>query len=438
MTNRLMLILGTVPPLVLLFVYMLSYLRRVVAVNEVHVVQRRGRTLSYGKEMPGGNVYYAWPSWFPVLGVNALVLPVSIFDLDLPDYEAYDMGRLPLVVHIKAFFRIKDSNTAAQRIPDFKELSDQLEAVVQGSVRSVLAGHDIHDIMHQRSQLEEAMTKEVAEQLPYWGVESVKSIELMDIRDAEGSLVIHNIMMKRRSEIEMESRVEIAKNGKIAQQSEIEAEREIELQKQQATQAVGIRQAQAAREIQLATQEAAQVVKVAERQTKEKELDIARTQAFREAEIDKEQALIRADKSKQVTVLAAQAQLESERLHAAGVQALGMAKAESEKALLLAPVEAQTRLAKEIGANVGYQSYLTTIKKVEATMAIGIEQAKALDKADIKIIVNSGAPAEGVSKVMDLFSSKGGTEIGAMFEALKNTPVGKDLLAKFVGSAEAE
>ena len=57
--------------------------RRVVETNEVHIVQSSKATKSYGKDTPNGNTYYEWPSWFPVIGVTKIVLPVSVFDLEL-------------------------------------------------------------------------------------------------------------------------------------------------------------------------------------------------------------------------------------------------------------------------------------------------------------------------------------------------------------------
>jgi flotillin len=36
--------------------------RRVVATNQVHIVQSRRKTTSYGKDQTSGNVYYAWPA----------------------------------------------------------------------------------------------------------------------------------------------------------------------------------------------------------------------------------------------------------------------------------------------------------------------------------------------------------------------------------------
>ena len=173
-------------------------LRRVVATNEVHIVQSAKLTKSYGKDTDHGNSYYEWPSWLPILGVSKIMLPVSVFDLDLNAYEAYDKGRLPFVVDVKSFFRITDSNVAAQRVASFQELKDQLHAIVQGAVRTILASSDIEAIMQGRSVYGEQFTKEVSDQLANWGVNTVKNIELMDIRDSKDSFVIQNIMSVNR------------------------------------------------------------------------------------------------------------------------------------------------------------------------------------------------------------------------------------------------
>jgi flotillin len=115
---------------------------------------------------------------------------------------------------------------------------------------------------------------------------------------------------------------------------------------------------------------------------------------------------------------------------------IGQAKAESEKLLQLAPVEAQIVLAKEIGENEGYQKYLITIRQVEASQSVGLAQAGALEKADVKVIANTGAGQDagsGLSSIGDLFSSKGGLGLGAALEALSNTDAGKAILNKMTG-----
>ena len=72
----------------MLFFWVLG-LRRVVPVNEVHIVQTRKNTVSYGKGFDS-NTYYEWPSRIPMIGLMRVTLPVSNFAIDLPDYAAYD------------------------------------------------------------------------------------------------------------------------------------------------------------------------------------------------------------------------------------------------------------------------------------------------------------------------------------------------------------
>ena len=51
-------------------VFLAICFRRVVATNEVHIVQSAKRTTSYGKDTTNGNTYYQWPSWIPQLVVR--------------------------------------------------------------------------------------------------------------------------------------------------------------------------------------------------------------------------------------------------------------------------------------------------------------------------------------------------------------------------------
>lgn len=415
------------------------FLRRVVPSNEVHIIQTAKSTTSYGKDTGNGNTYYEWPSWMPILGLTKVVLPTSVFDLDLKDYEAYDKGRLPFRVDVKAFFRITDSNMSAQRVASFEELNNQLTAIVQGAVRTVLASNEIEEIMQGRSKFGDEFTNEVKEQLSNWGVSTVKNIELMDIRDAQSSNVIANIMAKKKSFIEMQSRTEVANNKRTAEMAEIDASREVSLQKQDAEQKVGLRTVETKRQVELAAEAAAQTIKEQQRTTKEREMAVLQVEHIKKAEINKSVNVINAEQAKLTAVLNAEAQLETQKRQAEGLLELkrresegialeGKAKADAQTALELAPVQAQITLAREIGANQSYQSYLISIRKLEADQAVGMEQAKALASADIKVIANTGEPAKGLENVMDIFSSKGGTQLGAMVEGFVNTPTGQKVV----------
>jgi flotillin len=418
-------------------------LRRVVSTNEVHIIQSSSRTVSYGKDQDAGNTYYQWPSWIPRIGINVIILPVSVFSLRLRDYEAYDSGRLPFVLDLEAFFRIENSNIAAQRVANVNELNSQLTSILQGAARTILASKTIEEIMQGRAEFGDAFTKEVNEQLKAWGVTTVKNIELMDIRDSAGSKVIQNIMDKKKSEIERESRVVVAENKRAAENAEINAMREVDINRQLALQQVGIKTAEKDKEVGIANELASQEIKMQQKITAEKAMEVVRVNDVKTAEITKEVNVVKAEEQKQTevvkaegekqkTVLIAEGVLEAEKRQAEAILVKGQANAEAEKLLQLAPVEAQIVLAKEIGENQSYQQYLITIRQVEAQQVVGTAQAQALQKAEVKVIANANDASSGLSSVGELLSSKGGTALAATLEALVQSDAGKALVSKIV------
>jgi flotillin len=422
-------------------------LRRVVNTNEVHIIQSSKKTVSYGKDQEAGNTYYEWPSWIPVIGIQVIKLPVSNFSLRLNNYEAYDTGRLPFVLDLEAFFRIDNSNIAAQRVAGFQELSQQLTSILQGAARTILASKNIEEIMQGRAEFGEAFTKEVNEQLRAWGVTTVKNIELMDIRDSQGSKVIQNIMEKKKSEIERESRVVVAENMKLAANAEIAADRDVQVNQQKALQEVGIMTAQKEKEVGIANEISQQEIKQQQKVTTEKQMEVTRVSEVKSAEISKDVNIVKAQETKQTeivraegekqrTILVAEGKLEEKRKESEGITLEGSARAEAEKLMQLAPVEAQIVLAKEIGENEGYQNYLVTIRQVEAGQVVGVAQADALKDADIKIIANTGDASTGLNSVGEIFTSKGGTGLASMVEGLAQSEHGTALINKFLGKGE--
>ena len=197
-----------------------------------------------------------------------------------------------------------------------------------------------------------------------------------------------------------------------------------------------------------------------ERLTKEKEMLVVEVGTTRQAEIDKKKVVIDAEAGKEKQRIEAEADVlvaEQNKLvaehdagaafiqktkdaeadlvkaknEALGIEAKGAAEALAKEKLGQAEVAPQITLAHEIGNNQGYQTYLIEIKKVDALQAVGIEQAKNLGNADIKIIANAGSNVqEGVSSVMQLFSTKGGQAMNSMLEAFAGTELGQQLLGK--------
>lgn len=431
--------------------------RRVVPTNMVHILQGKSYTTAFGRGKEAGNTYYAWPSWVPKLGVSVIELPESIFQVHLQDYEAYDQARLPFVVDVTAFFRIEKAEVAAQRVANFRELQTGLQAVLQGAVRRILATNTLESILQSRSELGDQFTAEVKEQIAEWGVLPVKTIEFMDLRDSSKGTVIANIMAKEQSRITMESRVKVAENKRTAELAEINTQREVDVQRQDAEQQVGLRTAMKDKEVGIAKEQSRQEVLTAAKTTTERQMDVAKVEQVKQAEIASEVAVVRARQDKEVAVVAANAAKEVQVVNAEGskqaavtkaegdlqaalkdaegTKARGEAAAAAEQAMLLAPVEAQVKLATEIGSNQGYQQYLVTIKQVEAGQAVGMAMAKALEGADLKVIANSGDVQSGVASLGDLLSTNGGTKLTGMLAALGQTPEGKALLAGFQSKA---
>jgi flotillin len=322
-----------------------------------------------------------------------------------------------------------------------KLLTDQLADVVKGAVRTILAQDDLEKIMVERSKYGDEFTKEVNQQLASWGVETIKTIELMDIRDSEGETVISNIMAMKKSAIEKDSRVTVAKNQQEAREAEIAAQQQVDLKKKDADELVGLRAAEVDKKVGIAKQQSEQAVKEEKKVTMQKDMEVRQVETVRSAEIardakvveaeaDRRKTEIDAEAAKRKAELEAEARLVQATKNAEGIEAEGRAKAEAEEKMQMASVTAQTTLAKEVGENEGYQRYLIEIRKVEATEKVGLAQAENMSGADIKVIANAGDVAGGVSSALDVLTPKGGANLAGALEAFATTEAGRALLDK--------
>lgn len=429
-------------------------LRRVVPTNMVHIVQYKDGPIAYGRDKDNGTVYYEWPPYIPVLGVQVTEFPESNFQIMLTDYESYDSVRLPFKVDIVAFFRVENPETAAQRIASFPELQKQLKSIMEGSIRRIMSCSTLEEIMSERAKFGDSFTKETADQIREWGVKPVKMIEFMDIRDTSGSHVIEQMMSKEKSRIEKDARITIAINNQEAHLKEIEAERNVNVNKQDAEQQVGLRTAEKEQHVGIAKEKAQQEIKTQANITAALDMAVQQTNRVRAAEIQKETDVIDAERAKSVATIQAAAaadsnvltaegekkrveieaagRLNSAKCNAEAIRQEGEAKAHAEKAMQMVPVETQIALAQEIGSNENYMNYLVTVKQIEVSAEVGKEFAASLQTADLKIIANSNNVQEGIQGLAGTLSGKGGSNIAAMLENLTNTPVGAALMNKFI------
>ena len=460
---------------VTIFIALAHQFRVVVAPNAVHTVQGSDGRISYGTagsnnpadiDADGndikfhGNSYYSWPEWWPKVGVTVVEMPLSVFSLSLDNYVAYDQARVPFVVDIMAFFRVALPDIASERIEDFRQLETQLLSILQGAARTLLASENVEKIMMERQIFGDTFTKDVAEQLREWGVVTVKNIELMDIRDPadESSNVIGNIQAKEQSRIEKESRTEVAENIKEAEIAETTAKKEADVAIQLAEKAVGEKEAEKDKVVGVANEQAKQEILAQASTTAEKDMAVKKINEVRQAEINKEVQIVKAAEVKEVSIVKAEGdkqemvlkaegiksdltlksegKLAEQQNEALGVLAIGESDAKAKLLLNMADVDPEITLSNAIGSNEGYQNYLNTEKAINAQRDVGVEAAKAMSDGDLKVIVNSGDANSGVNNMMDLFSSKGGTALGAMIDAGMNTDGGKALIDKFIGASE--
>lgn len=223
------------------------------------------------------------------------------------------------------------------------ELQHQLGLVVQGAVHNILASDNINNIWLQRATFGESFSKEVKDQLAEWGVSSIKSMELMDIRDSQKSGVIARIQAKKISKIDRDRRITVAKNNRHAKDAEVEnlrtsaissvaANQEIQLSREIAEQQAGERSAAKQKAVGVAQEQSKQDVLLEQAQTKEKDLIVRRIEEIKVAEIQrdtdpvlaekerkvaaiaKQTVLVQASQNKESTILVAEGNLEAEKI----------------------------------------------------------------------------------------------------------------------------
>lgn len=408
-----MLILALVVWLIVLVFVISSVFRVTVPPNEVHIVQWWKTTTAYWKWFES-KVYYNRRPWLPVIGCVRVELPISVFDITISNYQAYDVGRVPFGIDVKAFFRISDPILSAERIEDYNQLFAQLHDVLKSSIRSILASSDIEEILWGRAEFSDKFTSAVREQLSKdrW-VEVVKNIEFMEIRDWEGSEVISNIQKKKESLILKESRVEIAKNNKDAEIAEIEANQQADIRSQEARQLVWVRTVEAEKIIQLEGEKSQQEVKEQARITKEKEMEVRKVEQVKWANIDREKEVIEADKEAQKVVIKSKGDLDKATNDANAVKIA--AEAESNRIKIIGKSEWEAISAKEIASMAGkvelmekmkenkdYAEFLKSIEAIVAGRDVGVAQAEALKSASIKYLGTDGKinPSWGLSSLL--------------------------------------
>ncbi len=410
------------------FLFVLAALWRVVvSPDKVHVVQRRKKTIVYGKGTSTGNVYYKIPSWIPFWGVDYKLMPVSIFKIPLEGYRAYDSKKAPFKVDVTAFFQInaEDSAQAAQRVSNFQDLVNELLEVLRGAVRKILASNEIDKIMTERSILGQSFLTEVRSQVSAWGV-NVLNIEFMDISDDDGGdeAIITAIMKKHSSYIQRKSDEEVAINEKEAKVVQINAKKEADIEEIMALEVTEKRDAERKQAVGVADEKANQSIQEEKRSTAEREMAVLQVMEVEAKKIEAFARVEEAEGVKLANIREAEGEREAQALEGKGfgekAAAIGEGEAKAIRDKGLAEAEAKEKLADALSRfqEEGLFALLGE-KFIEKDKDVGIAVAKAYQDADLKVIQTGNSKPKDLLDV--LTSADSGAKIGGMMEGLKQT-----------------
>ena len=184
-------------------------------------------------------------------------------------------------------------------------------------------------------------------------------------------------------------------------------------------QAAEMRESAAAEAIGVRDREKEERVYVSQQKVAQEEMEVQKIRQVRAAEIERDAAIERAQGERQAVILRREAEAE-------GTKAVGLAEAEVTRNKGLAEAEA---IAKRVEALNCLQEEGQTFRTIEKDERVGMELAKALQQADLKL-VSTGE----IDRFLDLFSADGGARLGAFLASLRQ--VEPELADRVIGALD--
>lgn len=392
-------------------------LRRIVPPKQADVIIRASGVRIYsadqtvtttGKPEP---VYYAFPGWIPYIGLIIKHMPLSIIEIPIREYETFAKENARFVIGVSVYCRISNVLEAAQKFPgdnidDFKR---GMAGIIVSAIRKTTANYAIEDIISKRKEVGDEIEKEIKLDFEKWGVQ-LTNVSIVDIADAKGLTVIHDISAKKESQINSLSRKEVAANLKAAEVVEAENHEMAEKRKIQATEAIAMRD-----------QEKSKAVAISEQEAVAKQQEVERAKKVIGAEITAKALVQESEGKRQAAINIAEGERQRQLLEGEGKASatltVGTAEADVIQRKKVAEAEGLSRYA---DAQKKQQESATAIRTIEKDEKIGLELAKALANAKVKYF-GSGDP----KTFMDLFKVSGGLSaggsIGTFLEMIKES-----------------
>ena len=375
-------------------------------------------------------------------------LPLTNIKIPVSDIKLNDINMAKFQCDIVCFVRITDPIVAAQRTGitveqerfegesiGIKTLANDFSSVMESISRTVTTKQTIYEIFKDRSKLDDAMTREVQDIFPKWGMELV-DMQIKDIKDVEKSTIISDIEAKIQAQISSEARIKIAEENSKAMITEAlkrkEAEMEIakneeEWQKRRVEkeQIIAVAEAQKKKLEAERLKDANEALVLADQKLIVGNAENLRMKIEQEAEANKTKIRLESEANKIKIELDAEANRKRIEQEAEAISNKinkeGNAQAQVIKATKLSEAEGLDKLAQ---AQAKFNEAALNLERIRAAKDVQIAQAKAyaesLQNADIKIVAGSTSelmsggffgkinvgPKEGAS--YDLFREMGG------------------------------
>ena len=165
---------------------------RVVREYERAVVFRLGRLLP----VRGPGLVLLLP------GIDRLVrVDLRTVTLTIPPQDVITRDNVPARVAAVCYFRVVDPEAAITRIEAFAPATSQ---IAQTTLRSVLGGADLDQLLSERERLNEDLQRIIDEQTEPWGIK----VSIVEIKDVEIPEAMQRAMA-RQAEAERERRAKI-------------------------------------------------------------------------------------------------------------------------------------------------------------------------------------------------------------------------------------
>ena len=398
--------------IVVLFLFLFAIfaaMYTIVPADYVDVVIQKGkmRVLSPHREYNtvGKAAYFKIPSWFFLFGLGMTVhrVPLRMITIDVANFMSFDIDRARFLCNIITYVAVTEPVKAAQRFGgNIGELETQVAQIVTATTRDACTKKTIREIINNREDIIETVTPSLRDAIQHWGID-LKDIELVDFKDPtkaeygeeEPPHVIKDISSIIEEQINSEARQKNAEQRKIARLKEAETDEEA-------------RKREIRRDEEVAKREQEKDKAVAESQkvAVAEQYEVVRVEEVKMAEIMKQKALVVANQEKEVEEI----NKEQKRLDGEGDRIYLTEKAKGEASPIrergLADAEAKMKLQDALN-RFGPEAIraLVAEKLVDMQKEIGIETAKALSTADLKVFAGGS-------------SARAGFDLGQMIESM--------------------